>query len=117
MNKIYTLLIILVLGCVSCGDFLEEDSQTLSYVTSVEDLDELLVGSGYLQNARGTYYTMTWLEVMDDDTRQNVRSEYSVNHGCFDYLRLFYQWGGYPWDDDYPDRRAEIRLGRGYMNQ
>ena len=44
MNKIYTLLIISVLGCVSCGDFLEEDSQTLSYVTSVEDLDELLVG-------------------------------------------------------------------------
>ena len=39
MNKIYTLLIILVLGCVSCGDFLEEDSQTLSYVTSVEDLE------------------------------------------------------------------------------
>ena len=36
MNKIYTLLIISVLGCVSCGDFLEEDSQTLSYVTSVE---------------------------------------------------------------------------------
>ena len=45
MNKIYTLLIILVLGCVSCGDFLEEDSQILSYVTSVEELDELLVGS------------------------------------------------------------------------
>ena len=72
MNKIYTLLIILVLGCVSCGDFLEEDSQTLSYVTSVEDLDELLVGSGYLQNARGTYYTMSWLEVMDDDMQQKL---------------------------------------------
>lgn len=105
MNKIYTLLIILVLGCVSCGDFLEEDSQTLSYVTSVEDLDELLVGSGYLQNATGTYYIMTWLEVMDDDVRQYVRSEPATT-AIFNYLRLFYQWGEYPWDDDYPDRQG-----------
>ena len=105
MNKIYTLLIISVLGCVSCGDFLEEDSQTLSYVTSVEDLDELLVGSGYLQNATGTYYVMTWLEVMDDDIRQYVRSEPATT-AVFNYLRLFYQWGGYPWDDDYPDRQG-----------
>ncbi|MFR4036760.1 MAG: hypothetical protein ACLTZT_02530 [Butyricimonas faecalis] len=78
MNKIYTLLIILVLGCVSCGDFLEEDSQTLSYVTSVEDLDELLVGSGYLQNARGTYYTMSWLEVMDDDMQQKLTGSHAA---------------------------------------
>lgn len=103
MNKIYTLLIILVFGCVSCGDFLEEDSQTLSYVTSVDDLDELLVGSGYLQNARGTYYIMTWLEVMDDDVAQYVRNEPQTT-ATFNYLRLFYQWTEYPWDDDYPDR-------------
>ena len=103
MNKIYTLLIILVLGCVSCGDFLEEDSQTLSYVTSVEDLDELLVGSGYLQNARGTYYTMSWLEVMDDDTQQKLTGSHAalVN---FVYVAPFFKWADYPWDDDYPNR-------------
>lgn len=109
MNKIYTLLIILVLGCISCGDFLEEDSQTLSYVTSVEDLDELLVGSGYLQNARGTYYIMTWLDVMDDDVRQYIRSEPSTA-ATFNYLRLFYRWEEYPWDDDYPDRVGGNRV-------
>ncbi|WP_065218178.1 MULTISPECIES: RagB/SusD family nutrient uptake outer membrane protein [Butyricimonas] len=103
MNKIYTLLIILVLGCVSCGDFLEEDSQTLSYVTSVDDLDELLVGSGYLQNARGTYYIMSWLDVMDDDVRQKLTSTMPVN-GNFNYLRMFFNWASYPWDDDYPNR-------------
>ena len=43
----------------SCGDFLEEDSQTLSYVNSIEDLDELLIGGGYLQNSRATYYSST----------------------------------------------------------
>ena len=103
MNKIYTLLIILVLGCVSCGDFLEEDSQTLSYVTSVEDLDELLVGSGYLQNARGTYYTMSWLEVMDDDMQQKLTGSHAalVN---FVYVAPFFKWTDYPWDDDYPNR-------------
>ena len=103
MNKIYTLLIILVLGCVSCGDFLEEDSQTLSYVTSVEDLDELLVGSGYLQNARGTYYTMSWLEVMDDDMQQKLTGSHAalVN---FVYVAPFFKWADYPWDDDYPNR-------------
>ena len=103
MNKIYVLLIILAFGCVSCGDFLEEDSQTLSYVTNVDDLDELLVGSGYLQNARGTYYIMTWLEVMDDDIQQLVRAEPATS-STFGYLRLFYQWAAYPWDDDYPDK-------------
>ena len=33
----------------SCSDFLEEYSQSSYYAESWEDLDELLVGSGYVQ--------------------------------------------------------------------
>lgn len=103
MKKIRILFIAVLLGCFSCGDFLEEDSQTLSYVTSVKDLDELLVGSGYLQNARGTggYYTMAWLEVMDDDSRQ-----FTTGTGAnlyFHKLEQFYKWAEYPFNDDKPN--------------
>ena len=37
-----------VFFCSSCGDFLEEYSQNSTYVESVDDLDELLLGGGYL---------------------------------------------------------------------
>lgn len=109
MRKIQILFVIVLLGCFSCSDFLEEDSQTLSYVTGIDDLDELLVGSGYLQNATGTYYTMAWLEVMDDDTRQKVTGTLS-SYSSFNYLNLFYKWSDYPWDDDYPNRMGGNRV-------
>lgn len=43
--------IILVFGLSSCSDFLNEYSQDTSYVRSYEDLDELLLGSGYMPTA------------------------------------------------------------------
>lgn len=100
MRKLLAIWMIALLGS-ACGDFLEEDSQTLSYVNSVEDLDELLVGSGYLQNATGTYYTMMWLSVMDDDVCQAIYGSPSTS-SVFNYLRDFYRWSEYPYDDDHP---------------
>ena len=46
MNRYICLILVFFLG-VSCRDFLEEQSQDLAYVTSINDLDELLVGSCY----------------------------------------------------------------------
>ena len=98
---------IIILGMLavffSCGDFLEEDSQTLSYVNSIEDLDELLIGGGYLQNSRATYYSFTWLDVMDDDITMSTTGA-ATTTSTFNYLRNFYQWTEYPYDDDYPTR-------------
>ena len=43
MNKIYLYVIALLLVVSSCGDFLEEASQNLTYVESTQDFDELLI--------------------------------------------------------------------------
>ena len=102
MKKIQILMIIILLGCFSCGDFLEEDSQTLSYVTSVDDLDELLIGSGYLQNSTGTYFVMSWLDAMDDDVQQKLTGTINTS-SIFYLLNLFFKWSDYPYDDDKPN--------------
>ena len=39
---------LLVLLTIGCSDFLKEYSQDTYYVSSCEDLDELLTGDGYL---------------------------------------------------------------------
>ena len=39
---------LLVLLTIGCSDFLKEYSQDTYYVSSYEDLDELLAGDGYL---------------------------------------------------------------------
>lgn len=43
-------LIIGCLGFVSCGDFLKEYSQDLVYASSLEDMDEVLIGNGYMKH-------------------------------------------------------------------
>ena len=57
MKKISYILCGLLLA--SCSDFLEEYSQDKSQVTGYEDLDELLIGDGYLTPGyfidQGTY--------------------------------------------------------------
>ena len=47
MKKI-TIMMAAVLALVSCGDFLEEYSQDTAYVRDYSDLDELLLGNGYM---------------------------------------------------------------------
>ena len=43
------ILSLVMLVVVACGDFLEERSQNMAYVEEVKDLDELLIGEGYLK--------------------------------------------------------------------
>jgi len=70
-------LLVLLIVSASCKKFLEERSQTLQYVTSYTQLDELLVGEAYMandntfpQNVTGKY--LPWLNVMDDDITEAV---------------------------------------------
>ena len=50
MNKIlYYPIVLLFFLCSSCGNFLEEYSQNSSYVESVDDLEELLLGEVYMK--------------------------------------------------------------------
>lgn len=93
MRKItYCLLMLwLFVGTTGCGEFLKESSQSLSYAEKASDLEELLLGSAYLNpidNHKGfdpqasngywghlmaqssTY--MPWIHIMDDDAAQFV---------------------------------------------
>ena len=53
------ILFVVVVGCFlfsSCGDFLEEYSKDLVYASSCEDLDEIIIGNGYMKrNANQEY--------------------------------------------------------------
>ena len=50
MKKVisYANLLVLCLVNFSCGNFLNEYSQTAAYIETVDDLDELLIAEGYL---------------------------------------------------------------------
>lgn len=70
MKKITTILLfawMLTLG--SCNTFLKEYSQDLVYANSINDLSELLVGSGYAPTDKSTATDLDFLgfHAMDDD--------------------------------------------------
>jgi len=74
-NAIFLLVLLSV--STGCKKFLEERSQTLQYVQNSAQLDELLVGEGYMAHM-GSFQTSTtnqylpWLNVMDDDITEHV---------------------------------------------
>ena len=100
MNKIVYFVMSFFM-CVSCSDFLEERSQDLAYVTSLADLDELLVGSCYQDlgtgNAVDEFSTVLqtqdygyYLHAMDDDTEAYVASY--AESSPFWHVVEFHEW-------------------------
>lgn len=86
-KKGFRLFLLLVCSAVltSCGDFLEEYSQDTAYVHGWSDLDELLLGSGYMQT--GTPYSIgassevlsypfyyPYIHLMGDEVDANINS-------------------------------------------
>lgn len=106
--------IILIGGMLfsSCGDFLKEYSKELTYAQSCEDLDEVLIGNGYMMSSSsnssfssssvqsGQYYC-PWLHVMDDDITEFASGGYSTTSGgnSATFLRPFYGWQDVPFQD------------------
>ncbi|MGE9935938.1 RagB/SusD family nutrient uptake outer membrane protein [Butyricimonas virosa] len=98
----YICLIVLI-ACVSCGDFLEEYSQDLTYAKTAADLDEILVGEGYMPVASksamtsldGEYY-FPWLHVLDDDMKEHVYYANATRNS----LSAFYTWAPYPYTNE-----------------
>ena len=101
MNKIYLFLTLLTIGFTSCGDFIEEYSQNLSYVNTMDDLEETLLGGAYWVHTKGGAENyLYFLITMDDDVSMASisHSESTVGYR----LRRFYTWQAEPWatDDD-----------------
>ncbi|TKC58572.1 RagB/SusD family nutrient uptake outer membrane protein [Pedobacter hiemivivus] len=92
----FTVLLVISVGCKK---FLAERSQTLQYVNNFAQLDELLVGEGYMAHSNafttgtsGKY--LPWLNVMDDDI-----TEFATGSYVFDSrqpLFGFYTWQSKP---------------------
>ncbi|MFR7808152.1 MAG: hypothetical protein ACLU4N_02005 [Butyricimonas faecihominis] len=94
MKKVYFLVWMCLWGLTGCSDFLEEDSKENTYATSCSDLNELLVGSGYMEHqvaynntkftiktASGPYFP--WLHVMDDDVEEVVLGNYTETNSRY----------------------------------
>lgn len=110
MKRIVTI-IVSCLMFASCGDFLQEYSKELVYANSCEDLDEVMIGSGYMQHNLTSQFSFdalktskdyyTWLYVMDDDLEEFVTGEYNETSlsTSISNLRPFYGWQQAPFQD------------------
>lgn len=109
MKKRYVFLICL-LGCLwgACGDFLTEESHELMYARDCKDMEELLIGNGYMKadlvfNAAGfdmklpkSYYS--WLHVMDDDVQAAIAGQELIKGVFTNKMRAFYCWEASPFN-------------------
>lgn len=67
---------ILAFFSFSCSGFLEEYSQDQAYVRSYTDLDELLIGSGYLKSdfSETNFGYCPYIHLMADETQENIEN-------------------------------------------
>ena len=101
-NCIYVVLLLFFFS--SCDSFLEEYSQDLTYAKTASDLDELLIGDGYMKITENSViglgstdgYYFPWIHVMDDDITQ-VETGWNADGSAFTALANFYLWAEYPY--------------------
>ncbi len=108
----YVYFAILCLIVNGCGDFLEEYSKDQVYASSCKDLDEVLIGNGYMkhndsQGAAGGYYP--WLFVMDDDAEELMAatSEMGLSGTPIGYLRAAATWQKDPFRRSFYDEEVK----------
>lgn len=108
------ILSLVMLVVVACGNFLEERSQNMAYVEEVKDLDELLIGEGYLSGgysldsadadklANWASFTKSsryypYIHLMDDDATEYLSGNLTASAEK-NYIRLYAArlYGGKP---------------------
>lgn len=107
MKKYIWLLPLAALMFGSCGDFLEEESQSEVIPKSASDFSELLIGSGYPDNFGPDF---SWVEYLDDDCEAYLDlTGYDENWNPIDGFSgssqaitplPFYSWQPYMMDQD-----------------
>lgn len=106
LNIFFAAIVLFALS--SCGNFLKEYSQDLTYANKPSDLDEILMGDGYMNivdvtqsvvglgNKDGFYFP--WLHILDDDTKID---DIVYNTQSREDLMQFFLWGEYPYKKGY----------------
>jgi len=108
----------------SCDSFLEDYSQDLTYASSCTDLEELLIGNGYMKQCTSTSFSISgndsyccpWIHVMDDDAMEPNRKQQPL--GGINQIEEFHHWiknpfqsNGVPFDDPmWKDLYARIAI-------
>ncbi|WP_065218984.1 MULTISPECIES: RagB/SusD family nutrient uptake outer membrane protein [Butyricimonas] len=99
--KFSSIIGILCCTCLACNSFLTEYSHDQAYVQSYTDLDELLLGSGYMKCNKTYNYAyiakesyFPYIHFMADETEVRTTGEYDNWYGK-DNLKMFY--GFYTW--------------------
>ena len=109
MKLICQLSVAILLICGGCGDFLEEYSLDKVYAKDCDDLNELIIGNGYLTKAGENAYSFLvkdhyypFLFIMDDDVDEyvygNKELTLKTNNMIYRY-RNFYTWQQNPYTD------------------
>ena len=96
-RKVYLILTVMAMLMTGCGDFLEETSQDEVCPSSASDLQQLLLGEGYLLTSTLTPY----LEMLTD----NVTSFYTESPNQQGYVKAG-QWP-FTWEVELLDRLKE----------
>lgn len=101
MNRIYKYLIFaaaaLMSGtAISCSDFLSKNTGDFAFVEDIDDLDEILVGTGYIASVRtasitGSRAVASWIHVMDDDLTM-----WRGSNSFYTYWEWFYTFSKTP---------------------
>ena len=111
MKKNIFLIVLCWLALAGCGDFLEEESHELIYARTCADLEELLIGNGYMKNgsngktldraslsASKKEYYFPWIHVMDDDAEALIAGQ-EYEKCSFPILSSFYKWEKDPFNN------------------
>lgn len=120
------ILFLIVLGFVSCGNFLKERSQNLAYVETTEDLEEILMGNCYVQGGASfspneefggygllkvrTRLYFPIIHVMDDDSEECVNGNRGAGTKTYsvEFLATAHHWQKNPFlDADMIEMRDE----------
>lgn len=98
--KVRYIIGILLLITTSCSDFLEEYSQDTAYVRGYEDLDQLLLGDGYMEvvassqlgDERVNSFYYPYIHFMSDETQECIWATLDYGRTSREAIFGYYTW-------------------------
>lgn len=94
----YLLVLSVLIGVTSCKSFLNEHSEDLAYIQTLDDLDQLLMGSGYMEvNPRTplkySNFYFPYIHYISDETQEVIgETRYSPEANIRPVIFGYYTW-------------------------